>query len=212
MTETIIQYQNLVYQYTNSNKLAFGDVKIGKGEHTLLLGSSGKGKTTLLHLLAGLLPVKNGEVLALGQNMSEMTHRALDRFRGENFGLIFQQAHLIKSLSVLENLEVARFFGNSKRAKNELKQLLSDLGIAEIASKRVTEISQGQAQRVSIARALVNRPKIIFCDEPTASRDDHSCGLVVNLLKSQAETYGATLIIATHDHRIKSEFPKQIEL
>jgi len=212
MGDPIIHYRGLLYQYAKSTKIDFADNEIMSGDHTLLLGSSGKGKTTLLHMLAGLLPTTHGELVVLRKKMNQMSSRELDLFRGNNFGLIFQQAHLIKSLSVLENLQAASFFGKSKRSVENLKNLLQALNVEEVTDKKVTEISQGQAQRVAIARALVNEPKIIFCDEPTASLDDHSCNLVVDLLKSQATLCGATLIIATHDHRIKSEFHKQIEL
>ncbi|MEQ8240539.1 MAG: ATP-binding cassette domain-containing protein [Cyclobacteriaceae bacterium] len=212
MGDPIIQYRGLFHQYTKANKIEFVDNEIMSGDHTLLLGSSGKGKTTLLHMFAGLLPITHGELVVLEKKMNQMSSHELDRFRGNNFGLIFQQAHLIKSLTVLENLQAASFFGKSKRSGESLKSLLKALDVEEVTDKKVTEISQGQAQRVAIARALVNEPKIIFCDEPTASLDDHSCNLVVNLLKSQAALCEATLIIATHDHRIKSEFHKQIEL
>ncbi len=141
-----------------------------------------------------------------------MSQSKLDQFRGQNIGLVFQKPHLIHALSVFENVLLATFLGKKKERKNAIQELLNNLGIDDLADRRIHEISQGQAQRVAIARALINKPKVIFGDEPTASLDDASCEQVVKLLQNQAAENGATLVLATHDQRVKSHFSNKLTL
>lgn len=192
--------------------MRFPDWEVAKGEHSLVLGPSGGGKTTFLHLLSGLLKPQQGEVIVEGECISEMKPARLDRFRGQHIGFVFQKPHLVKGLSVYENILLAPFFGNKKEQVPSIEEVLSDLGISQIRNKKVHEISQGQAQRVAIARAVINQPDVVFGDEPTASLDDESCVAVIELLKAQSNRCQATLVIATHDRRVKSEFNHQLVL
>jgi len=204
--------KNLKFAYDEAAALNFPDWEVASGDHALILGPSGCGKTTLLHLLSGLLRPTSGSVVIEGTHLEALSSSALDRYRGQHIGFVFQKPHLIGSLTVEENIRLATFFGHKPKRNKEINQVLEDLQIRDLAHRKVYEVSQGQAQRVAIARSVINQPAVIFGDEPTASLDDESCTAVVQLLKSQAEACGATLIIATHDHRVKSEFPNQLTL
>ena len=192
--------------------LNYPDWNVSSGEHSVILGSSGSGKTTLLHLIGGLLSATSGEILVDNQDLSVMKQAVLDRFRGENIGIVFQKPHLISSLTVMENLTLAQFLGGGKTNVKEAIEMLDQLAITELKNRRIHQISQGQAQRVSIARALLNKPKLLLADEPTASLDDKNCERVISLLKKQVELSKSTLIVATHDQRVKSEFENVLAL
>lgn len=208
----MLQVTNLSYVYGPESSLTFPDWEVEKQEHAVIIGPSGGGKTTLLHLLGGLLMPTSGQVNINGIRLDQLSSSKLDRFRGMYLGFVFQKPHLIPSLSVEENLKLATFFAKKSHMNDRIATVLSDLGIQELAGRSIHEISQGQAQRVAIARAVINEPDIIFGDEPTASLDDNSCTAVIDLLKDQAQRCRATLIIATHDQRVKSEFQNQLVL
>lgn len=176
----------------------------------LVLGKSGSGKTTLLNLLAGLLQPHGGEVMLAGQNLAAMKGQDLDLFRGKEIGIIFQKPHLLAALNVNENLQMAHFFG--KKKGQNIEQLLTELGLGEKAKSSIMTLSEGEAQRVSIARALANSPKLILADEPTSSLDDENTEKVIQLLKTQAAKIGAALIIVTHDQRVKAHIPNFVEV
>jgi putative ABC transport system ATP-binding protein len=134
----------------------------------------------------------------------------LDLFRGQHIGIVFQKPHLIAALNVKQNLELAHFF--SKKKGQNLDQLLVDLGIEKKANASVLTLSEGEAQRVSIARALANSPQLLLADEPTSSLDDENTEKVIQLLKTQASKIGAALIIVTHDQRVKAHVSQFIEV
>ncbi|MEO9475015.1 MAG: ATP-binding cassette domain-containing protein [Cyclobacteriaceae bacterium] len=208
----MISSSNLSYSFNKSVNLSYPDWKVGDGEHGLILGNSGSGKTTFLHLLSGLLKPTSGTVKFDDTDITELKSGELDVFRGKHVGLVFQKPHLISALSVSDNLRLATFLGRKSEQDARIEELLDSLGLDGLGKRRISEISQGQAQRVSIARALINHPKVIFGDEPTASLDDSSCEKVIDILQKQADKQGATLILATHDHRVKSHFSNQMEL
>tara|TARA_B100001245_G_C22848011_1_gene407587 strand:+ start:349 stop:975 length:627 start_codon:yes stop_codon:yes gene_type:complete len=208
----LISVKNLSHTFSDGTKLTFPDWEVVKGDHSLILGPSGGGKTTFLHLLSGLLKSQDGEIRIEGENIAAMKSSELDHFRGQHIGFVFQKPHLVKGLSVYENVLLAPFFGKKPEYKSKIDEVLKELGIEAIRNKKINEISQGQAQRVAIARAVINEPDVIFGDEPTASLDDESCHAVVDLLTKQANRCNATLIIATHDSRVKSEFKNQLTL
>lgn len=204
--------KNLKYQFAGGTALQFPDWQVADKAHALILGPSGSGKTTFLHLLSGLLRSQQGEIFINQTNLGTISGAALDHFRGQHLGFVFQKPHLINSLTVRENVVLAGFLAKKKVTEQQVNGILQALNIGQLADRKVHQISQGQAQRVSIARAVINQPVIIFGDEPTASLDDESCEAVIKLLKEQAERCGASLIIATHDQRVKSEFPNQLVL
>ena len=208
----MISVKNLSHTFDDQTSLSFPDWNIGQGEHSLILGASGCGKTTFLHLLSGLLKAQQGKIAINGEDLTALTTAQLDHFRGQHIGFVFQKPHLIQALSVYENILLAPFFGRKKDQVPRIDKLMEELGISDLRKKKVSQISQGQAQRIAIARAVVNEPEVIFGDEPTASLDDASCDAVIKLLKKQAEQCNATLVIATHDSRVKSEIQNQIQL
>ncbi len=209
---TVIRIKSLKLSFNAQNHLSFPDWMLSKQSEALILGPSGSGKTTLLHLLSGLASPTNGEIEVNGYKLHEMNGAELDRFRKTQIGIVFQQAHLIKSLSVMENLQLARYLSHQRKDDQWINEIIDQLDLTKIKSRNVKKISQGQAQRVAIARSVMNKPKVLFGDEPTASLDDENCERVIQLLKKEAELCGATLIIATHDQRVKKAFTHQLVL
>ena len=206
----LLKSNSLQYAHPGQRAITFPDVQVNAGDSLLILGKSGSGKTTLLNLLAGLLQPMHGEVILDGVNLSSMSGQKMDLFRGKNIGIVFQKPHLIAALNVRQNLGLAHFF--SKKEGQDISQLLADLGIKDKENSSVLTLSEGEAQRVSIARALANSPKLILADEPTSSLDDENTEKVIQLLKAQAAKIGAALIIVTHDQRVKNHISNFIEV
>jgi len=202
----------LTYAYGDGQEMAFPDIGLVAGRHLLVIGPSGIGKTTLLYLMAGLLPPLKGDVSIDGTPLNSLPRKKMDRYRGEHIGLIFQQYHFIKSLSVLDNLRLRQRAHKSTADKERRYQLADRLGLSEHLNKKVMALSQGQQQRLSIALGLIHRPKIILADEPTSNLDDMNCVAVVNLLKEEAEICKSSLVIITHDLRVMEHFQNRVEL
>ena len=181
-------------------------LKIAQGERTLLLGPSGSGKTTLLNVLSGLALPLNGKVNIDGVSIHNLTNAQRDKFRSQNIGLVMQRLHLISALNVENNLLLAQRLAGLPRDSKQINEVLSALQITDKAKNFPRTLSQGEAQRVAIARAVLNRPKIVLADEPTSALDDANCDAAIDLLFAQAREHGATLIVATHDARIKKHF------
>ena len=208
----MLSLQNLTHAYAGATVLNVASWQAGQGAQWLMLGPSGSGKTTLLHVLAGILRPTSGQVTVADQDLMALSPAALDRFRGKHVGIVFQRLHLIDSLTVLNNLLLAQYMAGEPQDAARVRELLASLDLAEKASARPHELSHGQAQRVAVARAVVNKPKLLLADEPTSNLDDTRCVQVLDLLLAQAKACGATLVIATHDQRIKSRVPNQYEL
>ena len=208
----MIRVSNLSYSYDHNKVIRFPDFVVNKNEQCLLLGESGSGKTTLLHLLGGLLRAPLGSIEVNEVDLTRLSEPQLDRFRGKNIGFIFQRNHLITALSVKKNLMLAPFLANLPQDNTRIHEVLKHLDLTEKENASVNRLSQGQAQRVAIARAVINHPQIILADEPTSALDDKNCDRVIELLLSVAQLNRSTLIIATHDQRLKSKIPKQIQL
>ena len=136
----------------------------------------------------------------------------LDRFRGKHIGIVLQRLHLIDSLTVLNNLLLAQYLAGEPQDAARVRDVLQSLDLADKTNARPHELSHGQAQRVAVARAVVNKPKLLLADEPTSNLDDVRCVQVLDLLLDQAKACGATLVIATHDQRIKSRVANHYEL
>ena len=207
----MINTKGLNFKYNDQASFSFPDINLGKEENLLIIGSSGIGKTTLLHLLAGLLESNSGSINLYGQDISKLTQHQIDKFRGQNIGIVFQKPHFVNSLTVKENLQLAQYLGN-KKDQNRIIDILSSLDILDKENKKPKKLSQGEKQRASIAMAIVNSPKLILADEPTSSLDDENCDRVIKLLKKQASEFKAQLIVITHDNRLKKHFKKSIKL
>ena len=208
----MMQTSGLSFQYEKGEEISFPDISIESGQHTLIIGASGSGKTTLLHLLAGLRKPRSGKIELMGQSLSDMPQDKMDRFRGQHIGMIFQVPHFIRSLSVMDNLSLAQSLAGYKPDEQLAEELLGRLNLGNKASKFTNELSVGEQQRVAIIRAIINKPDIILADEPTSALDDINAEKVIELLRTQADSIGATLVVVTHDQRLKDKFSETVRL
>ncbi len=208
----MLHTNNLKFEYPDGPSFVFPNIQCGKGEHLLILGESGKGKTTLLHLLAGMLQAQGGEVSIAGQNISGMKDAALDRYRGEHIGIVFQTAHFMEAMGVEDNLIMPQYLTNKAIQRERARALLTRFNLLHKAKQKSNALSVGEQQRVAIARAVINNPSVILADEPTSALDDKNADEVIALLEQQARDTGACLVIVTHDKRLKDKFSKQIVL
>ena len=206
----MIETKSLKFSYDGKFVFEFPNIKLKNGENLLILGSSGIGKSTLLHNLAGILTPQSGSIKIFGNNISKFSEIEIDKFRGENIGIIFQRPHFVNSLTVKENLQLAQFLG--KNLEGDIKETLKSLKILDKIDKKPNDLSQGEKQRVSIAIAIIKSPKLILADEPTSSLDDSNCSNVINILKEQASKKNAQLIVITHDSRLKKHFKTSLKL
>lgn len=183
------------------------------GERALLLGPSGSGKSTLLNIICGLQRPDSGEVEIGGEPVAS-ANRPIDsdRVRKRNLGIIFQTLRLVSALSVRANLELAQRLQTGSVDYGQIEAALERLGIAHRMHARPYELSQGEAQRAAIARALVVKPRLLIADEPTSALDKVNTGNVAALLHEAADSIGAALLVATHDERLRSSFERQLEL
>lgn len=208
----MIQSKDLTFTFNSSTSFEFPDLNCDVADALLITGVSGKGKTTLLHLLGGLLRPKSGSISVQETNIATLSEKELDHFRGRNIGLVLQQSHFIASLNVLENVVLASWLATGKKATEKAKSLLEELDLEDQMYKLPSNLSVGQQQRVSIARALINEPKLLLADEPTSSLDDENAAKVADMLAHLSKEYKASLIIVTHDYRLKSKFSNQLNL
>jgi putative ABC transport system ATP-binding protein len=198
--------------YNSHTVLQLPHFEGAQGEHVLILGPSGSGKSTLLHIMAGLLTPTEGSVSIAGQDLRQLTAAALDRFRGRCIGIVFQRLHLVSALTILDNLRLAQYLAGLSQDRERIQGVLERLGIADKRDAYPPTLSFGEAQRAALARALVNDPKLILADEPTSNLDDAHCTQVLQLLEEQALSCDATLVVATHDQRIKARIGTRLEL
>ena len=175
------------------------NLEIEDGKIICVLGPSGSGKSTLLNILGGIETIDEGDVSVFGEDIKNMSKKALENYRRENLGFVFQFYNLISDLNVLENVEVGKYL--SKKPLNT-DTLLDELGLSEHKYKYPNEISGGQAQRASIARAMIKSPKLLICDEPTGALDYESAKDVLCLIESLNHKYHSTVIIASHNTQI----------
>jgi len=203
---------NLKHAYDGTEALNVTEWRVEQGSQWLVLGPSGSGKTTLLHVLAAILRPTSGNVNVAGQDLAALKPAELDRFRGQHIGIVLQRLHLIPSLTVMNNLLLAQYLAGLPQDGARVREVLASLDLAEKAGAYPHELSFGQAQRVAVARAVVNRPKLLLADEPTSNLDDARCAQAFSLLESQARACGATLVVATHDQRIKARMSNHYEL
>lgn len=203
---------NLRHAYDGTEVLNVSAWQVEQGSQWLVLGPSGSGKTTLLHVLAAILRPTAGSVSLAGQDLAAVEPAELDRFRGRHIGIVLQRLHLVPSLTVMNNLLLAQYLAGLAQDGARVREVLTSLDVVEKAGAYPHELSFGQAQRVAVARAVVNRPKLVLADEPTSNLDDARCAQAYGLLESQARACGATLVIATHDQRIKARMSNHFEL
>lgn len=208
----MIQSTALQFAYNRDKAFTFPEISGSVDQPCLILGPSGCGKSTLLHLLGGLMKPKSGSIMINDQDLTQMSGAVLDRYRGRHIGIIFQKPHFIRSLNVLDNLLIAPFFGGGTVDTKRATSILGDLGLGDKISQAPGTLSQGEQQRLSIARVLINEPAVILADEPTSALDDDNCFEVIRLLKEKSESSNSALVIVTHDGRLKDQVTNQVLL
>ncbi|MEO0630074.1 MAG: ATP-binding cassette domain-containing protein [Planctomycetota bacterium] len=206
-----VEVEALRFGYDDQLTVDIGEFALEQGQSVAVIGPSGCGKTSFLHLLAGLLRPQSGTVRLLGQDLAELRGASMDRFRGQNIGLVLQRFHLIKALTVRENVLLASKLSRAKADGETVDALLKRLNIDAVAQHKPSMLSQGQAQRAAIARALVHKPPIVMADEPTSALDDEHAAEAIGLLRDAVSEAGATLIVVTHDQRIRGTLDRDFD-
>jgi len=198
MSEEIIKVENLTKVYDKDTRVLENlTVSINKGDWTSIMGPSGSGKTTFLNIIGCLDSATKGSVFIKSTEITRLNQTKLTRFRRENIGLIFQQYHLIPYLTTLENVMMAQYFYGIKN-ENKAREVLKRVGLEHRLDHIPSHLSGGEQQRVCIARALINEPKILLADEPTGNLDQKNGEIVLNLIK-ELHRDGHTIILITHN-------------
>ncbi len=205
----MLEIENISFLRQNTPIIQSLSFSLEAEKKMLVLGPSGSGKTTLLAIIAGLLMPFSGDVKYDNQSLYAKSVGEIDDFRGQNLGIIFQNHHLIKPLTVVQNVQLGLKFANKHIESEKLIKTLSRLGLESKAQQKASTLSMGEAQRLAVARAVIGNPKWILCDEPTSALDDSNCQSVLSLLEQEAQTCRAALMIITHDKRVKTHFSNQ---
>ncbi len=208
----MIKTKDITFKYKNDKTYLFPNISLKNKECLLILGNSGIGKTTLIHIIAGLIKPIKGSTIINNTDINTLSASKLDKFRGEHIGIVFQKNVALKSLSIYDNLKARIFFTKKSNDNSNIDNILKELNLLDEKNKKPNELSEGQQQRLNIALALIHNPKLILADEPTSSLDDENCKKVIELLKNQVEKTNANLIIITHDNRVKQFFKNKIQL
>ncbi len=210
MSEPLVRVQRLSKVFgegeTRVEAVRDVDLELARGEIVLVMGPSGSGKTTLLSMLGGLLRPTQGEIWVDGVDIAQLSERELPRFRAQRFGFIFQDFNLLSALSAEENVEVALNLAGSSgtNADARARRLLDELGLGARLDFAADQLSGGEKQRVAVARAIANRPQLILADEPTANLDSQRGQETMRLLRRLANDEGATVLIVSHDERLRA--------
>lgn len=199
----IVKFENVTRTYTSGDhdlKALDGiDISLDEGKFVVILGPSGAGKSTLLNLLGGLDSPTSGKIIVNGKDISKLSNNELADYRASTVGFVFQFYNLIPTLTVYENVALVNEIVPNAM---DTKQIISEVGLADHLKNFPSELSGGEQQRVSIARALAKNPKILLCDEPTGALDSETGVMVLKLLLSMAKNYGKTIIVVTHNQNI----------
>ena len=179
---------------------------VNEGEQVALIGQSGGGKTTLLHLIAGLLSADGGSISVDGINLTKLSEQGRDRFRAHSIGYVFQTFNLLPAFTALENVRLGMTFGTGKTDNQRARELLNRVGLSERENYRPSQLSVGQQQRVAIARAMAAKPRLLLADEPTANIDPKSAESVLDLIGESCSNENIALLMVTHDMQIASRF------
>jgi putative ABC transport system ATP-binding protein len=191
---------------------------LADGEHVALVGGSGTGKTTLLHLIAGILAPDGGRILfgdgatAAWTDLARLDEAHRDVFRGRNIGYVFQTHHLLPGFTALENVLLGMSFTGRAHDPQWARHLLAEVGLAERLHYKPEKLSVGQQQRVAVARALANRPRLVLADEPTGALDPRTAQSVLDLVRQLCKEVGASLLLVSHDPAITAQLPRAVSL
>ena len=207
---TLVQIENLRKEFGNVRALDGVTFSVESGEWIAIMGPSGSGKTTLINILGGLDTPTSGQAVVDGTDVARLDEAGLTRFRAEKIGFVFQQFHLVQYLTALENVMLAQYF-HSTTDEGEARVALERVGLADRIDHLPSELSGGEQQRVAVARALINQPKLILADEPTGNLDEANENIVLRLFR-ELHTEGHTILMVTHAHSIGELADRRIDL
>lgn len=190
------------------------DLDVQESEFVAITGESGSGKSTLLHLLGCLDQATSGEIHFRGEQLSSLTERSRDRMRSQSFGFVFQFHHLLPEFNAVENVAIPGMILGlpDDELWNRAHKLLQDLGLAERAEHKPSQLSGGEQQRVAVARAMINHPEILYMDEPTGNLDPSSSAELITLIRQQQKVKKLTIVMVTHNREIAAKADRQLEL
>jgi putative ABC transport system ATP-binding protein len=206
---TLVQVGNLRKEFGNVRALDGVSFRVDAGEWIAIMGPSGSGKTTLINILGGLDTPTAGRAIVDGTDVARLDEAGLTRFRAEKIGFIFQQFHLVPYLTAVENVMLAQYF-HSTTDEKEAQQSLERVGLGDRIQHLPSQLSGGEQQRVAVARALINHPKLILADEPTGNLDEANEGIVLSLMRELHEE-GHTILMVTHAPSIGRLADRRIE-
>jgi ABC-type lipoprotein export system ATPase subunit len=184
------------------------DFQMQPGEQMILLGESGGGKTTLLHCIAGIMQPTSGSIVLDGVELTKLSESGRDRVRAAKVGYVFQSFNLLPGFTALENVRLGMTFGDGRHDSARAKALLERVGLAQRLHHRPSQLSVGQQQRVAVARALANRPKLLLADEPTANIDPHNQQRIIDLIRETCNEENVALLMVTHSLQIAGQFTR----
>jgi len=207
---TVVEIENLRKEFGSVRALDGISLRIDDGEWIAIMGPSGSGKTTLINILGGLDSPTSGRAIVDGTDVARLDEAGLTRFRAEKVGFVFQQFHLVPYLTALENVMLAQYF-HSTTDEKEARQSLERVGLGDRSEHLPSQLSGGEQQRVAVARALINHPKLILADEPTGNLDEVNEQIVLNLLR-ELHQEGHTILMVTHAPSIGRLADRRIEL
>ncbi|MCR9248593.1 MAG: ABC transporter ATP-binding protein [bacterium] len=214
----MIRLRDVVKSYRQGDRevvaCAVDALEIGAGEQVALIGRSGTGKTTLLHILAGILKPDRGEVEVVGQRVDELSEGARDCHRGRHIGMVYQTFNLLQPFTAVENVLLGALFGKGAGGGAKLRavDLLERVGLADRMHHRPSELSVGQVQRVAICRALINDPELVLMDEPLGNQDKTTGNQVLDLLLQIASDDNKTVVMVTHDPESAARMQRTVDL
>lgn len=216
MTEVTVEVKNIRKSYGEGEGrvevLKGINLQINKGETLALVGKSGSGKSTLLSLLAGLDKSNSGEIQIEGKSITGMSEKDLTRFRATHMGIVFQQFHLVSTLTALENVLLPLELLKREGAKERAQELLEAVGLLHRAHHLPSQLSGGESQRVAIARAMATKPSILFADEPSGNLDEETGEKVMDLLFKMVAESGTTMVLVTHDLDLAKKCSRVVHL
>ena len=212
----LLEIRNLRKSYLTPDGQAspvidIAEFRLDAGEHVALRGGSGSGKTTLLNLIAGILSPDSGEIRLDGENVAALSESKRDALRARRIGYIFQTFNLLQGFTALENVTLGMLFGGGTDHARA-RQLLERVGLKDRMNYRPRQLSVGQQQRVAVARALANRPKLVLADEPTGNLDARNASEALGLIQEVCRESGAALLVVSHDPNVLDRFERQVDL
>ena len=209
----MLEIRNLLKSYTepSGNRLLILDIpqlNIAQGEQVVLRGESGGGKTTLLHIISGIVTADSGSIRLDGTELTEFSESRRDRIRADKMGYVFQSFNLLPAFTALENVRLGMTFARKKLSAERGKELLSKVGLADRMHYRPGQLSVGQQQRVAVARALANKPRLLLADEPTANVDPANQKRIIDLIKEVCRDELVAILLVTHSDEIAGQFER----